>query len=129
MASYEGWSRDALESLMSGVLRKQSNAGGKRDRLQKAYDSLKSPKSTIKDYRSLDEGEKLVEKHGVWKGNLKKKFNKDMSQITERVKKTYNRMDEYHDDIQTEINRAKKESNQYIPILSDIKTALTKLTN
>ena len=129
MASYEGWSRDALESLMSGDLRKQSNAGRKRDRLQKAYDSLKSPKSTIKDYRSLDEGEKLVEKHGVWKGNLKKKFNKDMSQITERVKKTYNRMDEYHDDIQTEINRAKKESNQYIPILSDIKTALTKLTN
>ncbi|QTE67089.1 DUF5082 family protein [Clostridiales bacterium] len=110
-------------------MRKQNNAGGKRDRLQKAYNSLKSPKSTIKDYRSLDEGEKLVEKHGVWKGDLKKKFNKDMGQITERVKKTYNRMDEYHDDIQDEINRAQRESNQYIPILTDIKTALTKLTN
>ena len=119
MASYEGWSRDALENLMSGVLRKQNNAGGKRDRLQKA----------LNEGGADEQLKKQLEKHGVWKGDLKKKFNKDMGQITERVKKTYNRMDEYHDDIQDEINRAQRESNQYIPILTDIKTALTKLTN
>ena len=129
MASYEGWSRGALESALKAAKNSQGKAGDKRDRLQKAYDSLKNPKSKMKDYRSLDDGAKLVEKSGTWKGKLKDQFNKDVGEITNCVKKTYNRMDEYHDDIQTAINNAKKESNRYIPILSDIKSALTKLTN
>ena len=129
MSSYEGWSRGALENALYAALKNQGKAGDKRDRLQKAYDSLKNPKSKIKDYRSLDDGAKLIDKSGTWKGDLKKQFCKDVGEITNCVKKTYNRMDEYHDDIQTAITNAKKESNRYIPILSDIREAITKATN
>ena len=127
---YEDWSLDSLWSEYNRLKKKQSTCDSKKKRLEKAYNALKAPKKEVNSRTSFSFKPVVESVAGDWKGDLKEKeFDRDMETLQSNLKRTYKRMDEYHDSIQTEINKASKESGSYIPIISDIYRGIKKLTN
>ena len=127
---YDNWSLDALWSEYNRLKGKQGTCDNKKKRLEKAYNALKEPKKEVKGRTSFSAKTVYDAVAGNWKGDLKEKvFDGDMETQQNNLKRTYKRMDEYHDDIQSAIKAASKESGSYIPILSDIYRGIKKLTN
>ncbi|MBR4575952.1 MAG: hypothetical protein IKO25_02000 [Clostridia bacterium] len=141
MGKYDGWSLDRLWSEYNRYKQEQGRAAGREERLRRAYNNTKAPFGLAKDTRSaLEKAASGVDLSGVfsgggvkaikWKGNSRDDFNDSMEDVDGTLKKAINTdLDDYRDAIETERMKAQRKSGLYIPIVSDVYSAIKKWGN
>lgn len=141
MGKYDGWSLDRLWSEYNRYKQEQGKAAGREERLRRAYNNTKAPFGLAKDTRSaLGKAASGVDLSGVfsgggvksikWKGNSRDDFNDSMEDVDGTLKKAINTdLDDYRDAIESERMKAQRKSGLYIPIVSDVYSAIKKWGN
>ena len=123
---YENWPLSALRGEYSSLSGKMSGANAKLGRLQAAWSALKVPKSTCEGVKKRFQSGSYSEKSGYWKGKLRTKFDQDMDSLGYTTKRAWSRMDEFHDEINHQISKAKIEAGKYVPVLTEIEGLIKK---
>ena len=142
MGKYDGWSLDRLWSEYNRYKQEQGRAAGREERLRKAYNRTKEPFNLAKDTRKdLEKTAIGVDLDAIlsgrgsgkslrWKGNSRSKFNDSMGDVIDTLKKAINTdLDDYRDAIESERMKAQRKSGLYIPIVSDVYSAIKKWGN
>ncbi len=125
---YEGWSISALWGEYDRVSKQMSDAKARLARLEAAWSALKAPKNSCQELKKVVQYGKFGEECGYWKGKLKTQFDQNIDSIGTSIKFTWNRMDEFHDEINHQISKAKIESGRYVPVVTELKGLINKLS-
>lgn len=125
---YESWSIGALWSELEKKKEQLKNANAKRERLEKALSAVKKPKSTCEGVKKTFQSSSFIDNCGEWKGKRKDEFVGVMTDLGKETKKAWDRIDEFHDEIDKELYKAKLASGRYAPVVSEIKALLNKIS-
>ena len=125
---YEGWSKSRLWSELGNIQEQLRKANAKRDRLDKAWKALKNPKSSCGEVKKAFQSSAFIDNCGEWKGYLKDDFVKDMAELGREAREAWDKMDDFHDEINRELYKAKLASGRYMPIVSEIKGIIQKFS-